>query len=406
MVKRIKQKTQEIISTSSIHGLPKLITTDQWFLKFCWFILLSGSLSYSIYIINCNMVEYFEYPVFTNVKRVYENQPQFPTVTFCYADSEDFYSYSDSYCIFNDVACPVSSFEKKNPDCIRFNAGKNLTEHPVELLNVTKTGDLYGLYLNLIPIDRYVIIYINNQSINIDDKKQIKVYQGSDMYISLSKVVRTRLAYPHSNCKKDYTFVLGPYDHDNRTSYPYIQTECYRLCKYRKILEACNRSEVFSSYEKYYFTNRVYFYELFERDECKDERSAAVEEEFNEIGENKICEKTCPAECESVSYMISSFSNFYPKGYYSKIFIYYDDFHYTLMEEQAKVTAENLFGSIGGVLGLFLGISVINFFEVSDLVLSILIIIFEYLNKRKKFYFISYKFGKHIRSNGIYNKRK
>ena len=56
-------------------------------------------------------------------------------------------------------------------------------------------------------------------------------------------------------------------------------------------------------------------------------------------------------------------------------FTYYEDFFYTLISEEPKTSLDNLVGTIGGLLGLFLGASLMSFYELIDMVFSTIFII-------------------------------
>lgn len=62
--------------------------------------------------------------------------------------------------------------------------------------------------------------------------------------------------------------------------------------------------------------------------------------------------------------------------------IYYDDIRYTSITESPSITFVDLIASIGGTLGLFIGISLLSFVEVIELLLEIVLII--WFNYKKK----------------------
>ncbi len=108
----------------------------------------------------------------------------------------------------------------------------------------------------------------------------------------------------------------------------------------------------------------------------------SIEREFDTVGQNKICEKMCPIECNSVSYSITPYINALATDY-SLINVYYEDFYYTKISESEKTSFDSLVGTIGGLLGLFLGASLISFYEIFDLALNLFLISIHHLNKFK-----------------------
>lgn len=119
------------------------------------------------------------------------------------------------------------------------------------------------------------------------------------------------------------------------------------------------------------------------------------------------CHKMCPLECTSIEYSLTTSFSDYPTAYYAEILknetkvcdmlynnktevtydslkksflminIYFDELKYTRVSESKRVTEVNLLSSIGGTLGLFLGVSVLSFFEFIELFIDILYIFFE-----------------------------
>jgi len=153
-------------------------------------------------------------------------------------------------------------------------------------------------------------------------------------------------------------------------------------------MKICNKSEEFDTNFQYYFTNQnQYYYKFYNIEEynCLQKNKsliASVDSRFASIGENKICEEQCPMECDSISYSLTIQSNYLDLGGYSYVYIYYPDFYYTSITEQSKTTFDNLIGNLGGLLGLFIGGSLISFFEIFELLISVLVIMFK--NRKKK----------------------
>lgn len=51
--------------------------------------------------------------------------------------------------------------------------------------------------------------------------------------------------------------------------------------------------------------------------------------------------------------------------------IYYDELKYTYISETAAIDSASLVSNIGGTLGLFLGMSILSFVEVIELVIEL-----------------------------------
>ena len=164
-----------------------------------------------------------------------------------------------------------------------------------------------------------------------------------------------KLNEPYSNCKNEYSFIGSLKDTTNESPYPYFQSEYYILCRYRKDLEICGYAENFNTIFQYYFTNKIYFYEkLFNlTDNCWIYNASLLEQvdsEFRAKGEISVCQELCQGEWNSISYLVTSHTRV-TNFSYPIVHIYYEEFTYTLISEQPKITVDNLWGNIGGLLG-------------------------------------------------------
>ena len=115
------------------------------------------------------------------------------------------------------------------------------------------------------------------------------------------------------------------------------------------------------------------------------------------------CKKDCPLECESVKYDLQVTSLIFPSeqmynsmnrseyllkesereitfGMSSDVYLYLNVFYpyleYTLLIESPKTLPVDLFASIGGSLGLFIGLSIFSFFEILEVFFLAFYIVF------------------------------
>ena len=91
------------------------------------------------------------------------------------------------------------------------------------------------------------------------------------------------------------------------------------------------------------------------------------------------CEKYCPLECDSISY--SSSVNSLPFQNFFELRIYYEDLKYTSITQIPKSQTFDLVSDIGGICGLFIGVSFVTLFEIGELLIEGLFFLFE--RKRK-----------------------
>lgn len=63
--------------------------------------------------------------------------------------------------------------------------------------------------------------------------------------------------------------------------------------------------------------------------------------------------------------------------------VYFDDLKYTLISESPKTSIFDLIANIGSALGLFIGISLLSFFEILEYILELGLICFESFKENK-----------------------
>lgn len=309
-------------------------------------------------------------------------------MTFCN------FNQSDLLCIFNFEVCNKSTLVFKYRNCLSFNLGTDDNLVPTRILKSKESGKAAGLNLHLIastPTFEFpgVTVFINNQSSGISIKKGITVSAGMKTNIILSRSFRSKLSEPFSDCKTDISFPTGPNALSNKTKFMYSQSECFRLCFLEKTAENCNRLNEFKRDLQYYYTNEIYFWKVFNamRSECSSLKIQDTQTLFTKLGENKICEAMCPVECNTMSYSITINSQIIDpllniSRRVSIIEIYYNDFSYTSIIEIPKTSFEDLIGNVGGILGVFLGTSLISFVEIPELIYSLCYVVFR--NRKKK----------------------
>ena len=93
---------------------------------------------------------------------------------------------------------------------------------------------------------------------------------------------------------------------------------------------------------------------------------------FREQLVNK-CEKYCPLECETVSYSVGF--SMYNAINRTEVFVYYESLKYTSITQIAKSKEFDLISNIGGILGLFIGVSFVTLFEIGEMFIDISLMI-------------------------------
>ena len=60
----------------------------------------------------------------------------------------------------------------------------------------------------------------------------------------------------------------------------------------------------------------------------------------------------------------------------ASIYVYYDDLEYVLITQKPKMQTFDLVSNIGGLFGLFLGMSLLSFIELFEILIESILIIF------------------------------
>lgn len=123
--------------------------------------------------------------------------------------------------------------------------------------------------------------------------------------------------------------------------------------------------------------------------------------EFYSSNLSKNCFSECPEECESIKFDFTISQSDYPSPYYGKVLlkhfkefkkiaafddinkikesilavnIFYEDISYTEIHEIPVKSFSQLVSDIGGILGLYVGCSLLSLVEILELIMEIFMI--------------------------------
>ena len=423
----LNKKSKNIIDTlvdlaleSSIHGLPRIIKKEKIFLKLMWLIFFLVSTIFGVYFSFSAVIGFLNYDVALQIDFVKEIPTQFPTVSFFFNDEKADKNYSLDQrlisCTFNARECNFTDFEDLTLEYggyryFKFNSGKDYYRNITELKKSKLAGSDYGLSMQLfigLPDDfnknTGFSVYIHNYTFDpiITSQQPIYVSPGTMTNLKVERQFNIKLEKPYNECKSnllnpnDYDSFIYKYMASSSSSNRYNQNDCYDLCQAKYIIDNCNKLMNLSYTWLLKSTNDTKFLE------CLNNK----QEEFFDKDVTEYCSPFCPLECNTIKYDISFKSmqypsknyalelannskirSFFPKGYnitqddlkQSILFlnIYYDDLSYTVITESPKILIVNLVSNIGGILGLFVGISFLSFGELFEMFFEIIFIICE-----------------------------
>jgi len=326
-------------------------------------------------------------------------------------------------CTFSEAPCNESDFEwMYSPDygnCYVFNSGK------ISMKKVYNAGSKYGLNLDLFvgmhePWEKFydstgAVLMINNQTYVSKKSNEILVSTGVQTKISISRTHVYQKPAPYSECSFDaHTkgFISPMYDSLINAKYSYSQQDCIYQCLQHEIETECD-------------CFNPEFIPLLKEFSCFDSNNHTktlknilcyknVTESFFKNVTGK-CKQMCPLECHRAFYTHASLvsdslsrkkveldyanntiltktlrdlSLDKLKQSIVKLSIFYDELRYTEIVESERMTLVDLLSGLGGVLGLFLGASLLSFLEIAEIIAELLMALF---CKNKKSTKVSFK---------------
>ena len=215
----------------------------------------------------------------------------------------------------------------------------------------------------------------------------------------LQRSFSQQYAAPYGDCTvlEDGDYV-GPrlddsslFDALDESSFAYAQADCIALCKQLLVADACGCLDMSLSYTPAAAESRNLEFCMSESElNCSSVQTSGVFAAGDYI--HSVCLAKCPLECRQspLSFAIaqylypynsdmqlnttSSSSSNVTSKLSLELSVFYNALAYSFVEEEPKMTFEDLVGTIGGHLHIFLGMSSLSFVELFEtaLVLGIL----------------------------------
>ena len=320
-------------------------------------------------------------------------------------------------CRFNNLHCSSADFlwmfDANYGNCYIFNSGFNLTGGRIETLESSISDLYYGLQiefyagfhenltlLNSIYSGLGLIVRIENGTYLENNFDGVKVASGFQTDINIQRKFESYLTKPYSACdlpngeKKSLDSDL--YDLIYHSDYQYNQHTCLVQCFQKLSIKHCNCTNIFllSLYNAFICKTDL---EL----ECNQ---VTFEKKYlsNDYIQNE-CIPLCPLECNTteIKYSTASFQivgNLYVdyvnerpslrkdfvtkqivndvvKDSFALVNIFYGSLSYTESTEAPQMVLIELFGAIGGNMGLFLGVSLFTIGELMTLCIELYFIL-------------------------------
>jgi len=361
--KNFKKTTKEILSASTLQFLLSPIRSKRLLIKITWALFLVVLFLLSIYYVILNILDYLKFEYFTSYHEINENQSEFPTISLCSPDYQDYdlklydIKFTKSCDFSQDMKTELEKHfeiykDTKYGKCYRFNSGKNTLNQtiPIKYAKLAGKEARFRIKFQIISnktsdYDTFLIYIHNNTMI------PLSIYQlgyyisvGTSNHFIIKRTFNQKLEQPFNDCYKNVSsFSLNKtiIDFIRFNNRSYTQKECLHLCLI---------SDDFRDIDKFYIN----------------------------VDRNRCIQDYCPLECDSFSYDILTNSyDKYPKNSSTyTIGVYYEDLKYTLISQQPKIELFGLISNIGGTLSLFIGFSFITLLEIFELLAELMFIFF------------------------------
>jgi hypothetical protein len=238
---------------------------------------------------------------------------------------------------------------------------------------------------------------------------RLGVHVPSEMasYINIAKTITKSKEYPYSICTKNlndinsypsdfYKYIIS----QNKTIYE--QEKCLGLCYQRYIIDKCNCYDgdfpLPQNHQDYHLC--LTLPDIF----CDLSGFITFFSDGNKI--NELCSEDCPKECDTITYSKSLSIKTFPTKQFAELIgndskvksifppgtnlsyefvkanfltvrIYYDKLSYTEITESEKLSPFNFLSVIGGTASLFLGISLLSFIELIEIIIEVFCIMLQ-----------------------------
>ncbi|CAF0969119.1 unnamed protein product [Brachionus calyciflorus] len=267
------------------------------------------------------------------------------------------------------------------------------------ILNISLADGLEDLYGSI-----GAIVMIHNQTTSPLSAFAVAVAPGVETSIGISRQFKSSLPKPYSNCDGDTSnlnvFNSKLFQLIISKNISYNQKLCIDLCFQDLIIQECR---CFYSGFPFFGDNSIKRCFNDTQYECLNSK---FENDFKDSNIVKdICQPQCPLECNSMNYKIHySFNDFLNEknnedlnDFYNftgpnrrqmkkdlvSLYFYYETLSYEEITEKESVDLVGLLSNIGGIAGLFLGISFLSLVEIIEIAFKILYFIIRRIKVEK-----------------------
>lgn len=311
-----------------------------------------------------NLSDYFTFDVITNYKELpIPRNSAFPSLLICGRQNSSYFPATDvKLCSFDLQNCLLAAtkqfvtiYEKRDKYwnyCLHINANK-INDSNEKLFKSNKGGYKGGLYLKIRRSYQVYYSVLDNNLKPIENDLNGIIKTDSRTYMTITKKISETLPSPYGDCIENANEV-DSYDSEYlrdtiADGYRYRQSNCFEICFQKLLMQSCSGHSESTSYLK--------------SNECEGEFGKYFDEQAN-------CSRSCPVECSKVTYTIKT-ESFEFTASYVELYLFYEELKYIEYREILKMTGANLVANIGGLMGLFMGLSLLSFVEILHFIVDI-----------------------------------
>ena len=307
-------------------------------------------------------------------------------------------------CSFNQAKCTSKDFEwtfnSQYGNCFVFNADSSK--------KLIFSGPEYGLNLeiyinfhqNLTLFNSFqngagALVILENSTYLDYQNYEIQIAPAHKTSVSVKRRFEFHLPKPYSECdinnKAPARYSSHLYNLFLNSNYAYSRQACFSQCYQNALINKCNCTD-------------ASVVSLFDALSCNKNLDCLLDFlifEFSDSYVNDNCLNLCPLECNSTIYstelsvhqligdkyiylineslslssdFASSVDSTLAKNSFARINIYYQTLSYSFSSDSPQLSAVSFLASIGGNLGLFLGVSVFSLIEIFQMLIEIFFI--------------------------------
>ena len=250
---------------SSVDCYGKIFEYETHSVRVVWLFIFVASVSFTAFIVNNTIMEYFDHEVVSQIRVVYEKPVEFPAVTICNNNPfttkeareiflqnyyvpmyKDIISWPHALKLFKMLAseteslsdetrksfglnmdniqkCTYGGVECKNDlhwywsfefgNCFQFNVGLNLTNNEINRKYSRLEGMNDGLKFEIFPFtidnewskfqyDFGFVVFVHNSSFRPTMSDAVMVRPGEATHISIARTFISNTPFPYSSCKE------------------------------------------------------------------------------------------------------------------------------------------------------------------------------------------------------------